>query len=170
MTPLAAAETVRLVDRPQPGDLGAMVALQARHYAKSHGFGLAFETRIAGDMAEFLGRYDGDRDLYVTVRRGETVLGGLTLDATCPGDGDLAHLRWIFLNEEVRGRGFARTMLARAIDRARSLEKAGLYLTTIADLDAAARLYRAAGFAETARETAATWGRAVTEVRMDLTL
>lgn len=161
-------DAFRIEDRPRPGDLGTMVALQAGFYARSHGFGLPFEVKVAREMAAFLHRYDGDRDLFLTVRRADCLCGGLTLDATAPDDGPWAHLRWVFLTPEARGHGLAAWLLTRAIDQARALGKAGVYLTTIADLPAAERLYRAAGFVETARQTGETWGRAITEIRMDL--
>ncbi len=50
------------------------------------------------------------------------------------------------------------------------LPLASLYLTTFQGFDAAATLYRRAGFAVTDEKTGATWGRTVIEQRLELQL
>jgi len=154
-------------DGYRPGVLGELVALQTRYYAASHGFGQPFECKVAREMAAFLERLDPARDLFRTVWRGERLLGSLTLDASEAADGELAHLRWLFVVPEARDRGLARALLDEALAQARRGGKSGAYLTTIDNLEAAARLYRGAGFVVTETHSGESWGRMVTEVRME---
>ncbi len=152
----------------RPGVLGGLAGGLAGSFARSHGFGVAFEAKVAREMAVFLDRFQGDRDLFATAWRGEALAGGLVLDAGDPADGDLAHLRWVFVAGAERGQGLGGALLGRALDRARAIGKAGVYLTTVAGLDAAAALYETAGFVVTDRRPGETWGRAVEEIRQEL--
>lgn len=151
----------------RPGVLGELVALQSRYYAQSHGFGQAFETKIAREMAAFLSRFDPQQDLFRSVWRGERLLGSLTLDASEPADGELGHLRWLYVIDEARGTGLARALLDEALSRAEEVGKAGVYLTTIDNLPAASRLYERLGFVITDTQRGESWGRVVTEMRME---
>ena len=54
-----------------PGAIGDLAALHARHYAASHGFDRVFEAKVAGDLAEFLGRRDPARDWFRCVVVGD---------------------------------------------------------------------------------------------------
>ena len=155
-----------------PGVIGDIAALHARHYAASHGFGAFFEAKVAAELGGFLQRLDPARgDLFRCAMDGEgRVLGSLALDAGEPSPEGLWHLRWVILDARLRGRGLARRWLQEAIAQARVAGAPGIYLWTLEGLDAAARLYAAAGFREVERVAATQWGREVTELRMELPL
>ncbi|MHA1570109.1 MAG: hypothetical protein ACTSXZ_11625 [Alphaproteobacteria bacterium] len=60
-----------------PGALGRVVELHARYYHDNWGFGLFFESKVATELAEFLGRYDEASDLFRVATRGDRIVAGL---------------------------------------------------------------------------------------------
>ena len=154
-----------------PGAIGDLAALHARHYAASHGFDRVFEAKVAGDLAEFLGRRDPARDWFRCVVVGDRVEGSIALDG---GEAGLppgtAHLRWFILGAALRGSGLGRRLLAETLDHARAAGFARVMLWTLAGLPAAERLYAETGFGLEEEVTGRQWGRAVTERRLGLRL
>ena len=156
----------RIVPGYLPGAIGTMVALQARTYA-AYDFGAIFESNRARDIGEFFGRFDPARDgLWLVVDHG-AILGSIVIDGSSgPRTG---HLRWLILDESLRGTGIGRQMVetAMAFCRRRSLES--VYLTTFSKLMAAARLYRDAGFRLVSERDTDEWGGTVGEQRYEWT-
>jgi GNAT superfamily N-acetyltransferase len=151
-----------------PGAIGDIAALHARTYAASHGFGAFFEAKVARELGEFLLRFDPARDLFRCAVAQGRVLGSIVLDAG--EDPASAHLRWFILDPALRGQGLGRRWLHEAVAQARRIGAPEIHLWTLAGLDAAARLYAAAGFVLDREETARQWGRSVTERRLVLSL
>ena len=156
---------------PAPGLLGDIVALHGRYYANHWNFPIAFEAKVAGEMAAFFDRYDPARDLVLSVRGVDRWLGSITLDGSDPAleDGQ-AHVRWFILDPEMSGRGLGARLLREAISFARQSGKRSIYLTTFRGLDAASKLYAAAGFRIGDERLGRTWGREVAELRLELAL
>lgn len=149
-----------------PGAIGRIGLLHARHYAASHGFGLAFEARVATELSEFLGRFDPARDHFVTVLIDGEVEGSIVVD----GAGDPARLRWFILSEKLRGHGLGRRMLSAAIAAASAAGHRRLVLSTLAGLEAADRLYRDAGFRVVGEHLGDHWGTPAVERELALDL
>lgn len=162
---------VSLVAEYRPGAVGRLLALQIETYAEALGFGRPFEAKVGADMAEFLARYDRDRDLFLLALDGGQVVGGITVDR---GEHDpsrrLAHLRWFILAPQARGQGIGRALLGRAVDFARSQADQEIYLWTVDRLPAARRLYDAAGFVLAEQMAAQTWGKPMVEQKLVLRL
>jgi GNAT superfamily N-acetyltransferase len=156
---------------PRPGWLGEMVALHGRYYATTWDFPLSFEAKVAAEAAALLARYDPSRDLILTIGLPERLIATLTLDGSDPAlrSGE-THLRWFIVDDAARGTGLGRRLIAAAIAFARSSGARRIYLTTFRELEAAGALYRQAGFAITSETAGSTWGRTVTEQRLDLVL
>src|SRR5277367_2853580 len=76
----------------EPGTLGQIAALHGTLYARSHGFGLYFEAKVARELADFLQSFDPARDFFRTVRADTGVIGSIAVAGTA--DGSTAHLRW----------------------------------------------------------------------------
>ncbi len=129
----------------RPGDLGAIVVLHARYYSVHWGFGLAFETKIATEMAEFLSRIDPARDLFLVARDEGRVLGSVAIDASGGGPRG-AHLRWFIVTDGARGAGLGGKLLARAISFCDERGYPLVWLTTFAGLEPARILYEKQGF------------------------
>lgn len=159
----------------EPGLVGGIAALHARQYAESHGFGPAFEAKVAHDLGGFLARLDPARgDHFAALLDAATgeARASVALDATEPGLPDgVGHLRWFILSPALRGRGLGRALLGGALDAARAAGLHRVFLWTLDGLPAAAHLYGQAGFAETERlDAGSQWGRPTVELRMDLAL
>lgn len=149
-------------DGYRPGALAGVVALHAHYYAREWDFGRPFETKVAGELAEFLSRADIRRDLFLTAWRGDDLAGSITIDAT--GGGAMgAHLRWFIVSDDARGSGLGGELMGQAMDfcRARGLER--VWLTTFAGLDAARRLYEKHGFVLARESDADQWRGGVRE-------
>lgn len=167
MTPEILGHT--LLEGWRPGIIGDVVSLQARYYARHWGFGSFFEAKLATELASFVRRYDPLVDLIVSVGDAEQVLGSVTVDGSDPKrPDDLAHLRWFILHDASRGHGLGRRLIGRALEFARGTGRAGVYLWTFAGLDAARRIYEAAGFRLVQELPGETWGTRVTEQRFEL--
>ncbi len=149
-----------------PGAIGRIALLHARHYAASHGFGLAFEARVATEFAAFLTAFVPGRDHVATVVLDGEVEGGIAVD----GSGDPARLRWFILSDAVRGHGLGRRLLTDAIAAARAAGHRRLTLSTLTGLDAADRLYRDAGFRLEGEHAGAQWGTPAVERTLVLDL
>lgn len=151
-----------------PGAIGQVAELHGLHYIKSHGLGLVFEAKVAGALADLMLRFDPAYDFFRTVRRDGRLVGSIAVE----GDrsGAEARLRYFILAPDARGRGLGRRLLSEAMTFCRERGFAHVYLTTLAGLDAAARLYREAGFTLTHEEQGEQWGRRLVEQRMDLDL
>ncbi|MFN3953314.1 MAG: GNAT family N-acetyltransferase [Pararhodobacter sp.] len=152
-----------------PGVIGRIAELHARHYAESHGFGVYFEAKVACELGEFLKRFDPARDHFRTVLVGGRVEGSIAIDGSAH-EGDIAHLRWFLLSDELRGTGLGRRMLSEAITFCRTTGFREVYLWTLGDLHAAMRLYRDFGFQVSEEIAGAQWGRTAHEFRMVLRL
>lgn len=153
----------------RPGALGPVLEIMMAQYTRSHRVGPMFEARMATAMAEFLRKFDPAQDLFLIPRVGPRVVGSLAVE----GDRDprnWAQLRWFVLSPETRGRGIGRRMLTDALDFARAAGFAGVYLETMAGLDAAAHLYRASGFRLVREEPGDKWGAGIVVHHFELRL
>lgn len=146
-----------------PGLVGEVVRAHGTYYAREWNFPAFFEAKVAREMGEFLARL-APPDLLLSAWEGETFLGSLTIDGTDPAlEPGQAHLRWFIMTDAARGRGLGRQLVQAGMDHLRAHGFASCYLTTFAGLDAARRLYEAAGFTLTHEEEAESWGTKVRE-------
>ena len=104
----------------RPGALAGVLGLHMEYYAREWGFGLAFETKVASELSEFLNRFDPERDLFLTVWRGDVLVGSISMDVS-GGGLEGCHLRWFVVSDGVRGTGLGKQLMARAISHADSV-------------------------------------------------
>ena len=152
----------------QPGDIGRLTWLHADYYSRNWGFGLFFEAKVAGGLAEFLGRLDPERDLFICARQDGRAAGGLAVD----GSGEeTPRLRWFIVDPALHSRGVGRRLLGQAVDFCRRAGHRSLYLWTFRGLEAARVLYEEAGFRLVEEKPDRQWGEQVLEQRylLDLT-
>ncbi|WP_235035424.1 helix-turn-helix domain-containing GNAT family N-acetyltransferase [Roseomonas sp. 18066] len=148
----------------QPGLLARMLSLQAGFYARHHGFGAAFESTVGRGMADFCGRLGSAKSqLWGAWQPGQPeALGGIAIDGEDLGEGR-AHLRWFILQEGGRGAGTGQRLLAEALAFVDAQGFSETRLWTLRGLEAARRLYEAAGFSLAEEFQGDQWGRMVTE-------
>lgn len=161
------AAPVQLRTALRPGDLGALIRLHGVVYAREYGWDHTFEAMVAQGLAGYaLSGDDGRGRLWIADREG-AVAGCIAIVGQ--GDGG-AQLRWFVVEPESRGAGIGRRLLGEALAFCRERGFRSVFLWTVRGLDAAAHLYRSAGFAVTQEETHVRWGATVTEQRYDLAI
>ena len=151
------------------GALGRVVELHAAYYQKHWGFGRDFETKVAIELAEFLNRFDENRDGFWTAQLDGRVEGSITIDGI-HADNDGAHLRWFIVSEAVRGEGIGNKLVNSAVAYCRDRGFRRVYLWTFEGLESARHLYEKAGFTLTKQQRGTQWGAEVNEQRFDLSL
>lgn len=151
-----------VLDGYRPGALGGVLGLHMDYYAAEWGFGRAFETKVASELAEFLARMDPARDLFLTAWRGDALAGSISMDVTGGGP-DGAHLRWFVVAGSERGSGLGKQLMARAIEHADRVAAGPVWLTTFAGLEAARALYERHGFALSSQSDDDQWQGGVRE-------
>ena len=152
-----------------PGALGRVVELHGAYYAAHWGFGAFFEAKVARELAEFIGRYDADRDRFWTASVGGRVEGSITIDGVDAAR-EGAHLRWFIVSDALRGRGAGHRLMDAAVDFCRKQRYPRIRLWTFAGLHAARHLYEQAGFALVEERRGSQWGTEVAEQRFELHL
>ncbi|MBP7146272.1 MAG: GNAT family N-acetyltransferase [Acidobacteria bacterium] len=158
------AITVR--SRIQPGDIGAIVSMHGLLYAREHGFDHTFEAYVAGPLAEFACRTSPRERIWIAERAGAPV-GCIAIVEV---DAAVAQLRWYLVVPEARGCGLGTTLLHEAVTFCREQGYRSIILWTVSALEAAARLYRAAGFRLVESQPGRHWGVDVVEEKYELSL
>ena len=159
--------SVRLRDRLRPGDIGHVVYRHGVLYARERGWDHRFEAYVAGPLAEFALRHDPERERMWLAEIGERIVGSI---AIVSGEANAAQLRWYLVEPDCRGMGVGRLLLHEALAFCRATERTHVYLWTVTGLEAAAHLYRSAGFVRTKTEASERWGAPAVEERYDLAL
>ena len=89
-----------------PGLVGRVTELHAIYYAREWGFGAFFETRVATELSQFVGRYDVQRDRIWSAMVDDRIEASLTIDGLHGAECG-AHLRW-FIAADAASRSGAR--------------------------------------------------------------
>lgn len=162
-----ALPAVRIERGYRPGLIGRAVEMHAQFYARAHGFGAVFESRVAAGLAEFLPRLDRPCNAVWTALDGDRIVGTIAIDGEDLSGGAaaprIAHLRWFIVEDGRRGGGVGRRLLDEAVAFADRSGFTETRLWTFRGLDAARRLYEAAGFVLAAESPGSQWGTEVTE-------
>lgn len=173
-----------------PGAIGRIAALHAHFYHRHAGFGVAFEAKVARELAGFCERYDSARDgLWLALRDApgddagadarasagpSRIEGGIVIDGPRTGpdcddhEPGSAHLRWFITSDQTRGSGAGTALLNAALTFCRVQSYARVYLWTFVGLHAARHLYEKAGFRLTRQQRGTQWGTEVNEQRFEL--
>lgn len=144
-----------------PGCIGRIAQLHAEYYAASNGFGVAFEAKVASELADFCRAYQPGRD-GLWLARGPGIEASIAIDGTHAAQAG-AHLRWFIASDAVRGQGIGRQLLARALEFADARGYASVHLWTFSGLLAARHLYESLGFVLAHESPGSQWGTEVLE-------
>jgi GNAT superfamily N-acetyltransferase len=150
----------------RPGAIGRVAEMHAAYYHSHSGFGLFFEAKVATELAEFLGRFDGERDGFWTVWSGNRVEGAIAIDGLKVAT-EGAHLRWFIVSPEITGGGWGRRLMTEAVTFCDRRAYRRIFLWTFAGLDAARHLYEAFGFRLVSEAEGERWGDRVVEQRYE---
>ena len=152
-----------------PGAIGRVTELHATYYKKHWDFDLFFESKVATEISEFLGRFDPARDGFWLTTIDEKIVGAVVID----GSGVKTHearLRWFVVDPEYQGRGIGQRLLSEAISFCKKANIHRIYLYSFAGLDPARHLYEKFGFVLREETQDKTWGKTVTEQTFELLL
>lgn len=145
----------------RPGFIGRITEVHAIYYHQNWGLDLNFESQVASELAEFLARYDPQRDFFQVALSGPLFAGSVVVDGGCePG---AARLRWFIVVPNLQGRGVGWTLLENAKVFARKAGHEELYLWTFDGLAAARHLYERAGFQLSEEKQMHKWGGSIRE-------
>jgi DNA-binding MarR family transcriptional regulator/GNAT superfamily N-acetyltransferase len=148
----------------QPGVVARCIEMHALYYARTSGFGCAFEAAVAGGLAEFVKRLDKRCNQLWWATQAGHVVGMIAIDGEDMGQ-DCAHLRWFIVEDGMRGTGIGRELLSEAISFCNNKGFKETQLWTFRGLDAARRLYEKQGFALAEERLGCQWGEEVMEQR-----
>ena len=156
------AQAVRLAAGYTPSLIGRITQMHALFYARSAGFGAAFEAVVAGSLAEFAARAGHEGNLLLRAELDGRIIGSIAIDGEDLGGGR-AHLRWFIVDDGQRGTGTGRALLTRALEFCDRHGFSETHLWTFQGLDAARRLYEDHGFCLTEDYMGDQWGLEVQE-------
>ena len=87
-----------------PGCIGRIAQLHADYYARTVGFGIEFEAKVAAELADFCRTYRADRDGLWLAIDGSDIDGSTAIDGSHHSQRG-AHLRWFIASDRTRGSG-----------------------------------------------------------------
>lgn len=144
------------------GAIGCIVEMHACYYHKHWEFGPFFEAKVATELAEFIGRFDEQKDGFWTACSGKRVQGSIAIDGI-KADSQGAHLRWYIVSNMLRGQGIGRQLISIAMQFCREQQYKRVFLWTFKGLDPAKHLYEKNGFELVHEQQGSQWGTTVTE-------
>jgi len=152
-----------------PGAIGRIVELHGVYYQANWGFGSFFEAKVAGELAEFISRFDKKQDGFWTALLDDRIEGAIIIDGI-HADCDGAHLRWFIVSDKLHNAGIGSRLVGKAVDFCRNKGYSHVYLWTFEGLDAARNLYEKAGFELAEQHPGSQWGKTVNEQKFVLQL
>ncbi|MDF1552282.1 MAG: GNAT family N-acetyltransferase [Deferrisomatales bacterium] len=159
----------RIVTGYTPGVIGRVTELHAVYYSLHWGFGAFFAAKVASEMAEFVARFDANRDGIWCAIVDDRIEASVTIDGI-DAERAGAHLRWFIASDVVRGTGLGGRLIERAIRFCRDKRYARVYLWTFRGLEPARHLYEKVGFSLVETRPGTQWGSQVDEQRYEASL
>ncbi len=142
-----------------PGDLEKIVRYHDEYYSEHYGFNHDFGKYVEGPLIEFFGRNSPMERIWLL--EDQTGLKGcITLARVSDQE---AQLRWFYVDESLRGRGYGQKLINLLIGFAIEKKYQRIILWTVSLLEEARRMYERNGFALVEEHAGFLWGRALVE-------
>lgn len=141
---------------PQPGDIGLVVAEQARLYTREYGWDWTFEALLAEIASRFINEFKPGRERCWMADRGGRVVGSVFV---VQKDAETAQLRMLYVDADARGQGLGRELVAQCVRFAKDAGYRRMVLWTNEVLTAARHIYESAGFQLMSREHHHSFGK-----------
>lgn len=142
---------------PLPGDLGRVVQRHGVLYQQECGWGARFEALVAQVVAEYVDRFDPEKDRCIIAENSDGFAGSIFV-AHDTAEPQTARLRLLIVEPSARGKGLGTRLVDEAIAFARSAGYSKLSLWTQSELAAARHIYERIGFTRTACELHTLFG------------
>jgi DNA-binding MarR family transcriptional regulator len=163
----AAAPRTAVLRDPRPGDMGWVVQQHGELYAREFGYTAAFEAAVAKIAADYLLRFDPEREKgWIAELDGERVGSVFVVRRSAT----VAQLRLLILSPAARGLGLGARLTDECIAFARSRGYRKLVLWTQSHLEAARSIYRSRGFVLLKSEPNDDYGPHLTSETWELAL
>jgi GNAT superfamily N-acetyltransferase len=164
-----AQQAAHLLRSPRPGDMGWIVHRQAVLYASEYGWNAEYEALISRIVAEFLERFDPERErCWIAEQEGEIV--GSVFVVQHPERDGVAKLRLLYVEPAARGLGIGRRLVSECTRFARQVGYQTLTLWTNSVLTSARRIYEAEGYRLISEEPHHSFGKDLVGQTWELTL
>lgn len=150
-----------LVRGYRPGIIGRIAQMHAEYYARHANFGQPFESLVASDMAELMGRLANPCNEVWTVLDAGHIVGSIAIDGE--GENGEAILRCFILDPSAQGHGLGKRLLHEALAFCDEQAFSAVRLWTFKGLDVARALYEKAGFVLACEQPGQQWGEQVIE-------
>jgi len=165
-TPLR-LEEITIRNQLRPGDIGYIIHMHGILYQAEYDYGIEFESYVAKGLHEFIEQYDPQRDQVWVCQHLDRMIGFMLLMHR--GENS-AQLRFFILQREYRGIGLGNKLMDEFMRCLVNNNYHHAFLWTTHEQEAAAHLYRKAGFTMTQEKNSTAFGKPLTEQRYDLHL
>ncbi|MBW8848654.1 MAG: bifunctional helix-turn-helix transcriptional regulator/GNAT family N-acetyltransferase [Burkholderiales bacterium] len=160
---------------PQPGDLGWLIERHGAVYAAEYGLDARFEALVARICADFIDRFQPEREACWIAARGAERLGAVMLvqardDKTGRVRPGVAQLRLLLLEPHARGLGLGKRLVRQCSDSARAAGYKRVVLWTQSALIAARAIYAAEGYQLVSSEAMDSFGQQVISEKWEMVL
>jgi len=151
----------------EPGDMGWIVHMHGRFYAEEYGWDERFEALVAQICADFIRRYNPDRERCWIAEMDGQVVGSVMVVQESE---DTAKIRLLVVDPRARGLGLGKRLVDECIRFARRKGYKKIVLWTNHVLVAARNIYQKAGFVKVKEEPHRNFGPELIGETWELTL
>jgi len=157
------------------GDMGWVISRHGALYAREYGWDMHFEALVARIAADFIDRFDAQREACWMAERDGANVGCVFLvqardDATQASIDGAAQLRMLLVEPAARGLGIGARLVAECESFARQAGYRKIVLWTNSVLTAARSIYQKTGYRLVRSESHHSFGHALVGETWELTL